>query len=550
MNKLYRLISALLIVCLFATSTLPTSIFAYTNDGGGHSSYSPGSSSGWSGNASHIKGGGYRFTLLFLGSEVRDPDMYDQCGNVNIDKWSTYVDNVNVIGWIDVAYDNSYDKPDYYYYDGNAFTFDLANKENRRLYSGSRPLKYVNDLKKLAVESGYMSSGDTFNFSWQLNDNIGKNSIGDVLSEVDSTGEKIQLDLYPGSGHTYEMAKHIPTAECATIIKAICQANSDDKVVLCESAEKKAGREVNPSDDNVFEYGRFNGKEGSYKLLIEPYELTKVGNTTIVMTLRDVLWKCNQLTGSDGRYGGWLANDVGGYLALLGKVNYMPRKDIFGINTDYNCNKNVATVEELSEIEKFDPDNYSPNRGKMKELNNRVKTQNMGYGISSFSSDMCKTIIREMFIGSISNVFLPGTLQDGTGLNTDVKSYSIEYRGDKQSQDKLKDYQTELVKSLKTSIEGEISRDVTTAEEIIENNQLSSLDDSTYKNLLENVQKQLEESYPVTIYGNSVKAVTTDIFDNSSFKTFITSMYNQIITQSHTGSDGTVLMDTVFFMLF
>ena len=106
------------------------------------------------------------------------------------------------------------------------------------------------------------------------------------------------------------------------------------------------------------------------------------------------------------------------------------------------------------------------------------------------------------------------------------------------------------MKSLKTSIEGEISRDVTTAEEIIENNQLSSLDDSTYKNLLENVQKQLEESYPVTIYGNSVKAVTTDIFENSSFKTFITSMYNQIITQSHTGSDGTVLMDTVFFMLF
>lgn len=556
--KIQRLISLILTLCLFVTSTLPVTISADPLNiaGVGGSNNVTVGGGGVQGDSSISRGsGGYRFTLLYLSRNTSSgEDIVDRAGNVNIDLWSTYSDDIQCLGTLDVYWDGM-DSQENMYFDGSAYHFDMKkikSRNNKLVKGGSRKMISVSELKKRGIDYGYIKD-NTFDFSWQINGSKGKASIGEILGELakDENGNNIEIgqDLYPTEKkNVYKGVKYIPTPECATIITTLCQMNIKDLDVKCQSV---IGEDKISPSDNVFEQGKYKGQEGSYRLLVEPYEVCRPnGGASTVMTLRDSLWFSSTQTG--GKWGGTFANDIGGDLILMADACYMPDKDIFGINRHIPY-QNVEYLSQLNKLKILDPDSIKYNRQKMKTAYERIYDYGYGYGIGSFTSDMCKTPIQEMFIGSISNVFLPGTLPDEKGkdgLNEVVKSYSIEYRGDKQSQDKLKDYQTELVKSLKTSIEGEISRDVTTAEEIIENNQLSSLDDSTYKNLLENVQKQLEESYPVTIYGNSVKAVTTDIFDNSSFKTFIKSMYNQIITQSHTGSDGTVLMDTVFFMLF
>ena len=554
--KIQRLISLILTLCLFVTSTLPVTISADPLNVAGVGGSNSGSGGGVQGNSSIDRSsGGYRFTLLYLSRNTSSgEDIVDRAGNVNIDLWSTYSEDIQCLGTLDVYWDGM-DSQSNRYFDGSAYHFDMKKSKDRaKSYitnpnSDPRKMISVSELKKRGIDYGYIKD-NTFDFSWQINGSKGKANISEILGELakDENGNNIEIgqDLYPTEKkNVYKGVKYIPTPECATIITTLCQMNIKDLDVKCQSV---IGEDKISPSDNVFEQGKYKGQEGSYRLLVEPYEVCRPnGGASTVMTLRDSLWFSSTQTG--GKWGGTFANDIGGDLSLMANACYMVDKDIFGLNNHIPY-QDVEYLSQLTKLSLFDWEGKDSNRIRMQELYDNVVKYKYGYGIGSFTSDMCKTKIQDMFIGSISNVFLPGTLQDGTGLNTDVKSYSIEYRGDKQSQDKLKDYQTELVKSLKTSIEGEISRDVTTAEEIIENNQLSSLDDSTYKNLLENVQKQLEESYPVTIYGNSVKAVTTDIFENSSFKTFITSMYNQIITQSHTGSDGTVLMDTVFFMLF
>ncbi len=562
MNKLRSLISILLILCLSVTSILPVTVFAGRDASGAPGAYSGGGGGG--GGTGYIKDkqGGYRFSLLFLSGDIGGTSILDSVGNVNIDKWEEYRNDVQVVGSLDVYYPG-YDSRDYYSYGkkdeegiSSFFIFDVQgyNRSSYKLSGSQRNMASSDDL--------HLSD-----FPWKYNVNIGSaTSIGDILVKP-VAGETVKLELYPNnpeSQRVVDSQKYELTEDCAKIIDELCRQSglSGDEIVYCETA-----RGEDSTKKNIFEQGTFNGANGSYRLMIEPYEILSPDNGAYwAMTLRDCIWYFRNKTGSSTANGSFAYN-LGNYLCLMTNLVFMPHKDILGLNAEslgfnFESGKTLENyTNKLKTINYCDRTHSNASEkascGKLhgsitKFIRNAVeKTEGKyGYGIGSISSEMVKTKIQEMFIGSISNVFLPGTLQDGTGLNKEVKSYSIEYRGDKQSQDKLKDYQTELVKSLKTSIEGEISRDVTTAEEIIENNQLSSLDDSTYKNLLENVQKQLEESYPVTIYGNSVKAVTTDIFENSSFKTFITSMYNQIITQSHTGSDGTVLMDTVFFMLF
>lgn len=541
MNKLRSLISILLILCLSVTSILPTTIFASSNGDGGSGSYTPGNGS-WAGSGNSVidTKGGWRFSLLFLSGDAGGANLIDSVGNVNIDAWEANKNYVQVVGSLDVYYPG-YDSRDYYSYGkkdeegiSSFFIFDVQgyNRSSYKLSGSQRNMASSDDL--------HLSD-----FPWKYNVNIGSASnINEILVKA-IPDKTIKIELFPNNpegqrvvdGQKYEL-----TEDCAKIIEELCRQSglSGDEIVYCETA-----RGEDSTKKNIFEQGTFNGANGSYRLMIEPYEIVKpAAGGYWAMTLRDCIWY-------DKTIGNGFRQDLGHYLSLMTKFAFMTHKDILGINSQLGYEANKKLEDYSNKLTSLDLNNMGSARAKFEEIEEKIANKE-GYGIASVSSEMCKTIIREMFIGSISNVFLPGTLPDEKGkdgLNEVVKSYSIEYRGDKQSQDKLKDYQTELVKSLKTSIEGEISRDVTTAEEIIENNQLSSLDDSTYKNLLENVQKQLEESYPVTLYGNSVKAVTTDIFENSSFKTFITSMYNQIITQSHTGSDGTVL-DTVFFYAF
>ena len=538
-NYLKRIISTILTICLLVSNCL--SVFAYKNNEGKYAEYKPGSSSGWSGNVTYTQGGGYRFTLLFLGAE--NSAMYDRVGNINIDQWEQNSSAIQVVGTLDVAYDG-YDSQDYMYYNSNAFKNDMIGGNNRkRMNGGSRPLKYVSDLKKLAIESGYMTNSDTFNFSWQINEKKGKSSIGDVLSTTDPSGEKIHLDLYPGSATTFEMSKHIPTKECATIIKALCQANSTDAPVLCESVATE--KELADNKENIFEQGLYKGKQGSYKLLIEPYEIAKIGNTNIVMTLRDAIWYFNQHT-SGSKYGGDLANDIGGFLALMAEVNYMPYKDIFGLNS-HLVYQNVSNVEDLKKLDSLNVGGISPNRAKMSKINNEITKgyaeKIKGYGISSFSSDMCKNKPHPMYIGQITHIFLPGTLND----TNEVKAYSMEYRGEKKTDLSYLDQTImTLTKAIETATEPkgltETKKAIASTNSLIDNN--GEIDDSAYKALTDAITDQVEKAYIPEQYSSEVKALAKDIINDNTFKDFISQIYYQnIISIGYASANKSNLYD-------
>lgn len=529
-NSINRFISLILMICLIVTSVCPVNVFAYDNQAGSSASYIPPDSGGWTGAASTNSKGGYRFTLLFLAGDTGD--ILDRVGNVNIDKWAEYQANIVKIGTLDVAYDG-YDSRDNYYFMGSAFDYELTGEYDRLtdgLKKGDRNLKFVSDLKDLAVQAGYMDAGDTFNFSWQINETTGKSTIGDVISTIDTSSDSIIIDLYPDETNTFQIPKHVPTVECATIIKALCQSNTNETEVLCESAEKIAGRDIS-SAESVFEQGTYKNQVGSYKLLIEPYEVIKFNGRSMALTLRDSIWYCNRLTGTDGRYGGVLANDVGSILSLMAKVNYMPHKDIFELNNHLPY-QDVDTVDELPALSMFEPENYSPHRAKMKELNSLLEHK-YGYGISSFSSDMCNNKSHPMFLGSVTNVFLPGTVMDGGTLNTETKSYSMEYRGEKS--DETLQYLDDITKLLVDAInEGTEPANLAGTKAAITANNTNSLfasgtlDDGAYKALTDSISAQIDTSQiRLWNYDSKIKELAKNLITNDNFKDFITQTYFQ-----------------------
>lgn len=529
-NKLNRLISLLLLISLTVSCILPTNVFAGSNGAAGSYSYS--GSGGGGGGASSVKNtnGGWRFSLLFLSGDAGGGSIIDSVGNVNIDEWQNHKDEVQVVGSLDV-YVDGYDDP-------------TSNKSyGLKSFNGISSF-FLFDVQGIGRQSQILSPSDRnmassselglSDLPWKYNVNLGSaSSINEILVRP-VANETVNIELYPNNPEgqrVVESQKYELTEDCAKIIDELCKQSglTGDEIVYCETA-----RGEDTSKKNVFEQGMFNGKTGSYRLMIEPYEIVSpAGNGYWAMTLRDCIWYHKVVEGGSTGSSSFAYN-LGNYLCGLTNFAYMEYKDICKINNSLTYQDNTKLEDYTNKLKPIDYNSLSGSITKF--VRNAVAgvEANKGYGIASISSEMVKSKPQEMFIGSVSNLFLPYAY-DGT--NTDPVSYSIEYAGQKAETTFLKDTAKALIDAINNAKEPD-SLTGTKAS-------LSQLNESEYEKLTNAVTKQLETKYTPDEYSVRIKMLAKDIIKDENFKNFIeTVYYSNSISAEYASKDGGELADT------
>lgn len=527
--KLNRIISLILTICLIVTGIMPTNVFASTNDKGGPGYYSPPGGSSWVGSGNSVVNtkGGWRFSLLFLSGDAGGADLIDSVGNVNIDEWESHNKEVQVVGSLDVYYPG-YDSRE------NKSYGDASPKGNGKSSFFMFDVKGINrKLNTLSGSERNMASSSELGLSdlpWKYNVEIGSaSSISEILvKQVE--GEVVNIELYPNNPkgqRVVEGYKYKLTEDCAKIIDKLCEQSglSGDDIVYCETA-----RGENGDKKNVFEQGTFNGKNGSYRLMIEPYEIVKpAAGGSWAMTLRDCIWYDRNIRGN-------LRHDTGHYLSLMTKFAYMPHKDILGINSTFEYEDGKILEEYTNQLQPLDLDNMGSARAKFESIEDMIANK-MGYGIASISSEMCKTTPHPMYIGAVSNLFLPFAY-DGT--NKEAVAYSVEYAGEKydisQDDEILTKTAQALIQAAKDAKEP--SGLSGTKEKLVSQ---CTIDSADYNALTDAIAEQLEKGYPPSKYSSQVKALATDVIKGNNFKEFIKAVYYSNMITSETDASGNVL---------
>ena len=525
-NKLIqRVLSTMLTVCLIVSSITPMNVFAGSNGAGGPASYGGGSGAGGDYSIADTQGG-YRFSLLFLSGEVRGGSILDSVGNVSIDEWENYKDDVQIVGSLDVYYPGK--DPDY------AWSYGDPNQDGISGYflfdakGYSRNSKNLQPTQRNKASSAELGLSD---FPWKFNCDIGTaDNINQILVNP-IEGEKVNLELFPNNPEGQRIVpsqKYELTEDCARIIEELCRQSglSEEDYVYCETA-----RGEDSSKKNVFEQGTYNGATGSYRLMIEPYMIVKTSGFR-AMTLRDCIWYYNNV--DDGQSEGDFAWNLGNYLSLLTNLAFMEYKDIMRLNSSFYFEAGKNLEDYSNKLKAIDYRNLSGSVTKF--VRNAMKMtveDEKAYGIASVSTEMVGTPPHDMFLGSVTNVFLPGTVMDGGTLNTETKSYSMEYRGE-QSDETLQ-YLDDITKLLVDAInEGTEPANLAGTKAAITANNTNSLfasgtlDDGAYKALTDSISAQIDTSQ-IRLWNNDskIKELAKNLITNDNFKDFITQTYFQ-----------------------
>ena len=428
-NKtIQKVVSSVLVFSLFVTSVTPVNVFAgKPNGAAGSGTASTGGAMQSNGGTIDTAKGGYRFSLIFLDGNI-DGGIFDSVGNTNIDKWAEYTDQIQVIGSLDVYKDGCDDL-------SSIASYGLADDDGKSSfvlfdYKGyNRASNRLTPSERNAISA---SSLGLTGFRWEFNTG-GAFDVTTILAEQDGT-EKVNMEMYPSNPEGQRIVegyKYKLTDNCQKLINELCVKSgvTGEDAVFCETAPMVNGE----THKNSFERGTYNGANGSYRLMIEPYCITNLPTGgKLAMTLRDCIWYANN--GNNGE--DWVWN-TGNFSSLLANVAYMPRKDILNINTGNEFGYEPGVLwDNYHSLNAIDF-NYLKNtlgygsRRKFEHVGEQVGLKHHGYGISSISSEMTKVPTIGLYIGSVNNVFLPGTLSVNGSINTETESYSLEYRGQK-----------------------------------------------------------------------------------------------------------------------
>lgn len=160
-----------------------------------------------------------------------------------------------------------------------------------------------------------------------------------------------------------------------------------------------------PNNANCFELGLYNGGYGEYRLVVSDYWVCSSGVMPYTaFTLRDAAWMW-----TNSKYKG-VVSDQTVYVKGLGVALRLEDDDIWG----------------LRESEASD---YSGSG--LNVMMSNISEQYYGGGLSFFSSSMMSgTFGKPNYIGSVVNVFLPGSLSSS---DKDIKTAEVEYVGPKSS---------------------------------------------------------------------------------------------------------------------
>ena len=165
------------------------------------------------------------------------------------------------------------------------------------------------------------------------------------------------------------------------------------------------------STANCFEQGRYNNQLGEYRITVEPYWNVRIAakGARAALTLRDFAFLYDETNNSAYQK---VATEQRYYYGDLGYTTRLRSNDIWGLTTtEVNDWKNAYTSA----------------------ITQNVKA-NKGGGLAFFTSSMMQMKVQGVpgYIGSISNVFLPGALD--SSIDT-IESANLEYIGSRGDQD-------------------------------------------------------------------------------------------------------------------
>ena len=197
--------------------------------------------------------------------------------------------------------------------------------------------------------------------------------------------------------------------------------STDDRDVIyfhevADSAGNQIELEVPEDAASIFDKGLYRGAYGEYRLIVSPYwnvNASYTGGRT-ALTLRDMAFIGEQ----EGTGSGTLVYTQEKYFKILARVARLVDNDMFNLQgvtaSEANCSSTSNVYDKLN--------------------------ANKGIGISIFTSSMADdgTIEegKDLYIGSIAHVFMPGSL---SSADETVKSASMEYIGTKSNQNATED---------------------------------------------------------------------------------------------------------------
>ena len=165
---------------------------------------------------------------------------------------------------------------------------------------------------------------------------------------------------------------------------------------------------------NVYNTGIYKGMKGEYRLIITPVYLVNsstLGGIT-ALTARDMAWVAQNLDPLGTSEGSIIWNQSA-YFKDLCKTTTLSREDIFEMKAPTSTSGTTSNFIDY------------------------LLSHNQGFGIAVFTSEMVwDPHGEEMYIGSISHVFMPGSLSSD---NKDITTASMEYIGAKGDQNATED---------------------------------------------------------------------------------------------------------------
>ena len=426
MKRRTRFLSFILSLVMLISSFNVVAYGGLVNSGG--NPYNPATGSGSYTNKSHGYTTGYKMQLVFLDVEGLTAQTPPDEKREMIDAaWANATpDTVRKIGKpIYLSYGDSA-KDTNYGFAHTDFEYGLGSVMGSysRAITGTSTADTVgitvltpdvvnNTLNRLNIASmGNSSSVKYSNSTMQMNDAdfpilLGSKPHGkDLKSYFMTERTQAEIESDPDVNSPY-----YATSSFAAVVNYIATeaGQKSDNFIYFGRIKNKNGSvekydDLIPNEANCFELGRYKGSFGEYRLVVSDYWVCSSGVLPYTaFTLRDAAWMW-----TNSKYKG-VVSDQTVYVKGLGVALRLEDDDIWGLlaseESDYSS-QSLTTV--MSRI-----------------------TNNYGGGLSFFSSSMMSgSFGQPNYIGSVVNVFLPGSL---SGSDNSVKTASVEYIGPRSS---------------------------------------------------------------------------------------------------------------------